>query len=148
MLDLVLAIGHHLLIFGIFGVLFAEFWVLQPGMSNATAVRPPLMDGMEASPVRSSLSDFVVRYLPPRDGFITLITRSSGRRSAASLRLGYCLCGPPWSLFAGEKPEALRTMRQFGWYAAISIRSWRCSLCCRFWRRRWRGVLENGSSII
>ena len=45
MLDLVLAIGHHLLIFGIFGVLFAEFWVLQPGMSNATASRLASIDG-------------------------------------------------------------------------------------------------------
>jgi putative membrane protein len=39
MLDLVLAISHHLLIFGIFGILFAEFWVLRPGMSTATAAR-------------------------------------------------------------------------------------------------------------
>jgi putative membrane protein len=45
MLDLVLAVGHHLLIFGIFGVLFAEFWVLRPGMSNATAARLASMDG-------------------------------------------------------------------------------------------------------
>src|ERR1700676_3929509 len=45
MLDLVLAVGHHLLIFGIFGVLFAEFWVLRPGMSNATAARLATMDG-------------------------------------------------------------------------------------------------------
>src|ERR1700680_3407939 len=45
MLDLVLAVGHHLLIFGIFGVLFAEFWVLRPGMSSATAARLASMDG-------------------------------------------------------------------------------------------------------
>ena len=45
MLDLVLAVGHHLLIFGIFGVLFAEFWVLRPGMSNSTAARLASMDG-------------------------------------------------------------------------------------------------------
>ena len=46
MLDLVLAIGHHLLIFAIFGVLFAEFWVVRPGMSQATAVRLASIDGM------------------------------------------------------------------------------------------------------
>ncbi len=45
MLDLTLAIGHHLLIFGIFGVLFAEFWVLQPGMSPASAIRLASVDG-------------------------------------------------------------------------------------------------------
>jgi putative membrane protein len=45
MLDLALAVGHHLLIFGIFGVLFAEFWVLRPGMSDATAARLASMDG-------------------------------------------------------------------------------------------------------
>ena len=39
MLDLVLAIVHHILIFAIFGILFAEFMALRPGMSNATAVR-------------------------------------------------------------------------------------------------------------
>src|SRR3984957_20480124 len=44
MLDLVLAIGHHVLIFGIFGVLFAEFWVLRPGMSSATAARLASID--------------------------------------------------------------------------------------------------------
>jgi putative membrane protein len=39
MLDLSLAIVHHLLIFGIFGVLFAEFWSLRPGLSSATLAR-------------------------------------------------------------------------------------------------------------
>ena len=37
MLDLVLAIVHHLLVFGIFGIVFAEFMVVRPGM-NTTAV--------------------------------------------------------------------------------------------------------------
>jgi uncharacterized membrane protein len=32
MLDLVLAIAHHLLIFAIFAILFTEFWVVRPGM--------------------------------------------------------------------------------------------------------------------
>jgi putative membrane protein len=39
MLDLVLAIAHHLLIFGIFGIVFAEFMVVRPGMSAATVAR-------------------------------------------------------------------------------------------------------------
>ncbi len=37
MLDLVLAIGHHLLIFGIFGILFAEFLIVRPGLSSVAA---------------------------------------------------------------------------------------------------------------
>jgi putative membrane protein len=44
MLDLSLAIAHHLLIFGIFGVLFAEFWVVRPGMSDATVARISSID--------------------------------------------------------------------------------------------------------
>jgi putative membrane protein len=44
MLDLVLAIVHHILIFAIFGILFAEFMTLRPGMSNATAVRIASID--------------------------------------------------------------------------------------------------------
>ncbi|HMD27172.1 MAG TPA: DUF2214 family protein [Steroidobacteraceae bacterium] len=44
MLDLVLAIVHHILIFAIFGILFAEFMALRPGMSNATAVRIASID--------------------------------------------------------------------------------------------------------
>ena len=44
MLDLVLAISHHLLIFGIFGILFAEFWVVRPGISSATAARIASID--------------------------------------------------------------------------------------------------------
>ena len=39
MLDLVLAIVHHLLVFGIFGIVFAEFMVVRPGMSTATIAR-------------------------------------------------------------------------------------------------------------
>ena len=35
MLDLVLAVVHHLLIFGVFGVILAEFIVVRPGMSRA-----------------------------------------------------------------------------------------------------------------
>jgi putative membrane protein len=44
MLDLALAICHHLLVFGIFGILFAEFWVVRPGMSNASAARIASID--------------------------------------------------------------------------------------------------------
>jgi putative membrane protein len=44
MLDLSLAIAHHLLIFAIFGILFAEFWAIRPGMSGATAARISSMD--------------------------------------------------------------------------------------------------------
>jgi putative membrane protein len=43
-LDLILAIAHHVLIFAIFGILFAEFMALRPGMSNATAVRIAAID--------------------------------------------------------------------------------------------------------
>jgi putative membrane protein len=38
MLDLSLATAHHLLIFVIFGILFAEFWAIRPGMSGATGM--------------------------------------------------------------------------------------------------------------
>jgi len=44
MLDLSLAIAHHLLIFAIFGVLFAEFWAIRPGMSEATVARIASLD--------------------------------------------------------------------------------------------------------
>jgi putative membrane protein len=44
MLDLVLAILHHVLIFGIFGIALAEFMILRPGMSNATVVRVASID--------------------------------------------------------------------------------------------------------
>jgi putative membrane protein len=44
MLDLSLAIAHHLLIFAIFGILFAEFWAIRPGMSGATVARISSMD--------------------------------------------------------------------------------------------------------
>ncbi|SRR5579859_76170 len=44
MLDLSLAIGHHLLIFAIFGILFAEFWAVRPGMGSATIARIAAID--------------------------------------------------------------------------------------------------------
>src|SRR3984893_17354291 len=44
MLDLVLAIVHHLLIFAIFGILFAEFMVVRPGMSTAAVARVGSID--------------------------------------------------------------------------------------------------------
>jgi putative membrane protein len=44
MLDLSLAIGHHLLIFAIFGTLFAEFWVIRPGVSGAAVARISSID--------------------------------------------------------------------------------------------------------
>lgn len=44
MLDLVLAIAHHVLIFGIFGILFAEFVIVRPGMSSTAALRAASMD--------------------------------------------------------------------------------------------------------
>src|SRR3974377_2393567 len=42
--DLVLAIGHHVLIFAIFGILFAEFWILRSDLSPATAARIASID--------------------------------------------------------------------------------------------------------
>jgi putative membrane protein len=44
MLDLVLAIAHHILIFGIFGILFAEFMIVRSAISSAAAVRLASMD--------------------------------------------------------------------------------------------------------
>ncbi|TAJ74820.1 MAG: DUF2214 family protein [Phenylobacterium sp.] len=44
MLDLVLAIAHHLLVFGLFGILFAEFMLVRPGMDTATVQRVSRID--------------------------------------------------------------------------------------------------------
>ena len=34
MLDLTLAVAHHLLIFGIFGIFCVEFWAVRPGAAR------------------------------------------------------------------------------------------------------------------
>ncbi|HEX3602760.1 MAG TPA: DUF2214 family protein, partial [Steroidobacteraceae bacterium] len=44
MLDLLLAIGHHLLIFGIFGIICAEFWAVRPGLSGSMVSRIASID--------------------------------------------------------------------------------------------------------
>ena len=44
MLDLVLAIVHHVLIFGIFGILFAELMAVRLDVSSATAARIASID--------------------------------------------------------------------------------------------------------
>ena len=44
MLDLALAIAHHLLIFALFGVLFFELLTVRPGMSKAVAARVAAVD--------------------------------------------------------------------------------------------------------
>lgn len=44
MLDLSLAIGHHLLIFSIFGIICAEFWAVRRGMSGAAVARIASID--------------------------------------------------------------------------------------------------------
>ncbi len=44
MLDLLLAIGHHLLIFAVLGIICAEFWAVRPGMSGATVARIAALD--------------------------------------------------------------------------------------------------------
>jgi putative membrane protein len=44
MLDLSLAVAHHLLMFGIFVIIFAEFWALRPGLSSATLARVASID--------------------------------------------------------------------------------------------------------
>ena len=59
MLDLVLAIVHHVLIFGIFGIVVAEFMAVRPGMSNAAAVRIASIDlwyGVNSRPCPHSSS--------------------------------------------------------------------------------------------
>lgn len=44
MLDLALAIAHHLLVFGLFGILFAEFMLVRPGMEPAAVRRVGIID--------------------------------------------------------------------------------------------------------
>jgi putative membrane protein len=44
MLDLSLAIAHHLLVFTLFGVLFAEFIVVRRGMSHTAVTRIAAVD--------------------------------------------------------------------------------------------------------
>jgi putative membrane protein len=44
MLDLLLAILHHVLIFALFGILFAEFVAVRTGMSSANAARVASID--------------------------------------------------------------------------------------------------------
>ena len=44
MLDLLLAIGHHILIFAIFGIICAEFWAVRPRMSSTTVARLASLD--------------------------------------------------------------------------------------------------------
>jgi putative membrane protein len=44
MLDLALAIGHHLLIFALFGVLFAELIAVRKGMDSAAVARIAAVD--------------------------------------------------------------------------------------------------------
>jgi putative membrane protein len=46
MLDLVLAIGHHILVFSLFGVLFAELVLIKQGMDLATVARAGRIDLM------------------------------------------------------------------------------------------------------
>jgi hypothetical protein len=63
-LDLLLAIGHHLLIFGIFGIICAEFCAVRPGLSGAMIVR--------------------IASIDPRGGGTILTMASFGPRSARS----------------------------------------------------------------
>jgi putative membrane protein len=44
MLDLEFAIGHHLLVFGLFGVLFAELIAVRRGMDQAAVARVSAID--------------------------------------------------------------------------------------------------------
>ena len=44
MLDLVLAVAHHVLIFGLFGVLFAEFILVRPGLDQTSLRRVAATD--------------------------------------------------------------------------------------------------------
>jgi putative membrane protein len=44
MLDLVLAVAHHVLIFGLFGVLLAEFVLVRPGLDQVTVDRVAATD--------------------------------------------------------------------------------------------------------
>jgi putative membrane protein len=44
MLDLTLAIAHHLLVFSLFGIVFAEFFVLKPSLGHDALARLARLD--------------------------------------------------------------------------------------------------------
>lgn len=76
-LDLLLAIGHHLLIFGIFGIICAEFWAVRPGLSGAMMVRIASIDPRGGGTILTTLSFMRGRKLAlqPSDGDIQRIRR-------------------------------------------------------------------------
>ncbi len=44
MLDLILAIAHHVLVFSLFGIVFAEFFALRPGLGRDAIARLATLD--------------------------------------------------------------------------------------------------------
>ena len=82
MLDLVLAILHHLLVFGLLAILTAELMLVRRGMDAAAAKRVGAID-IAYGAVAGLLVGFV-RATMAAKGWAYYSTASSGRRSACS----------------------------------------------------------------
>jgi putative membrane protein len=81
MLDLILAVLHHLIVFSLVAVVFAELVIIRPGTDAAAVRRVAAIDAWHG--ILAGLIVFV-GFGPPRGGTITRTTCTSGPRSPRS----------------------------------------------------------------
>src|SRR5258707_13548553 len=112
MLDLSLAVGHHLLIFAIFGIICAEVWAVRPGLNSAAVARIAsldLWDGILAAAIL--VVGFCRAISPPRGGPIIPTMRSFGPSWVPLRSSDCCRCRRPRLLCGGENRPCSQARR-------------------------------------
>ena len=146
MLDLVLAIAHHVLIFGIFGILFAEFVIVRPGMQIA-ALRAASMDAWYGTFAGAVLVIGFYRAVFAAKGWAYYSHNAFfWAKIRPSFSSAHCPCPLPSRSFAGERRASRPTTMLSGRRAVICTWNSRSSSCCLSLLRPWHVVTENGSS--
>ena len=139
MLDLWLAVGHHLLIFALFGVLVAELVMVRRGMDENAVAQVAQID----------LSYGVLAVLIIIVGFSRAIFAAKGwdyyahsaffwAKITTFALIGLLSVRRPWHTSVGAGIRLRQATRRFGRRGAISGSRSRYSLCCPPSPRPWR----------
>ena len=147
MLDLALAIGHHLLIFALFGVLAAEFVVVRPGVTpgldRADRAGRPLVRRPGGADPGGGLQPRRLR----RQGLALLFAQRLLLGEDRHVRAGRAALGPADDRLHPLAQAGRAAGRRAGPRGAPADcgRRWSSSRCCRPSRRPWRAATASSA---
>ena len=144
MLDLALAIAHHIFVFVLFGIVFAEFFALRPGLGRDAVTRLARLDlfyGIDAGLVL--IAGFSRVFFAAKGWHYYEHNAFFWAKLGTFALIGALSVPPTLAYLRWQAAGAAPDDRDVKAGASISIWSWRSFRCCSASPPRWRAATAN-----